>query len=142
MLNSVHRHWENVKVDEEQLNINVLEMVPVWMALNRYASVWSNLHVVLYTDNTQVLCSLNKGTSSNPGCMTMSLLRHIFCICAYYNVHITARHISGDKNLFADALPGISDTNNVLSVNHLCLCCIGFTGHLINGFTRPGQSVV
>ena len=41
-------------------NINVLEFIPVLIAMIRLAKSWSNRHVVLHSDNTQVLAGINK----------------------------------------------------------------------------------
>ena len=63
-----HGHWENVDVPD-QSNINFLELVPIRLALERHSESRSNRHVIVFTDNTQVLCMINKGVSANSDCM-------------------------------------------------------------------------
>ena len=88
-LNQRHNHWVNYDLDI--MNINVLELFPVLLAVREFSHVWANQHIVCYTDNTQVVAGINKGTSANIHCMSM--LREIFWFSATYNFHITCRHI-------------------------------------------------
>lgn len=77
-LNSSHAHWVNVHVEDANSasNINVLELVPVWLCVKRNKHLRCDLHVVCFTDNQSVLQMINKGRSSNNECMTM--LRDMF----------------------------------------------------------------
>ena len=80
-----HQHWINVEVCEER-KMNYLELVPVWLALDRYADVWRDSHVLCLSDNTQVVAMLRKGHSVNKSCM--ELLRRIFWICVKNNIYV------------------------------------------------------
>ena len=53
------------------MNINVLELFSLLLAVREFSHLWSNQHVVWFTDNTQVVAGINKGTSSTVHCMSM-----------------------------------------------------------------------
>lgn len=120
-LDPCHGHWMNVHIDDDSSNINVLELIPVWLGVRRFASICSNFHVVCYTDNANVMTMINKGISSNSTCMC--IIRDLFWICANNNIHLTARHIPGKDNIIADVLSRIVHTNDVSVINHFELCC-------------------
>lgn len=120
----VHGHWcDMVKplVTVSDDNINFRELIPVWQAVCRFAPAHRNLHLVLFSDNTQVVAMLNSGKSSNVSCMC--LLREIFWICVFFNVYVTARYLPGELNIVADSLSRVSidELNSVVS--RFSLCC-------------------
>ena len=121
-LESIHKHWVNVDVPDHS-NINFLELVPVMQALERFHKLWSDRHIVLYSDNTQVVAMINKGTSANVHCM--SYIRHMFWICAKNNIHITARHIPGESNFLPDLLSRVYFSGTLSDLNGHSLCCRG-----------------
>lgn len=118
-----HQHWVNVHVEdlESQSNINVLELIPVWLYVKRRAPEWRNLHVLCRCDNISVQFAINKGHSSNQACM--SLLRDIFWVCATENIHLTVLYIRGKDNGLADALSRICFTNSISVLTEFPLCC-------------------
>lgn len=89
-------------VHQDSSNINVLELIPVWLGVQRFAKAWANYHMVCYTDNANVMTMINKGISSNSTCM--SIIRDMFWRCAAENIHLTARHFAGTDNVLADIL--------------------------------------
>lgn len=124
-----HGHWVNVHLqdDTSSANINVLELIPVWLSLIRCASKWRDLHVLCLTDNSSVMSMINKGHSSNDMCMI--LLRDMFWRCAVNNIHLTSRHISGTSNVIADSLSRVKFTGDLSFLDYFLLCCSnqGFT---------------
>lgn len=121
-LNQHHDHWVNVHMEDEMAgNINILELIPVWLAMKRSAPKWKNSHVICYTDNSSVKFMVNKGSSSSKYCMV--LLRDLFWICAKNNIHLTARHVSGVDNVLADLLSRLIFTNNFCTLKEFSLCC-------------------
>lgn len=130
-LNHEHRHWMNIHVDEDSSNINVLELIPVWLGVQRFTKMWENYHVVCFTDNANVMTMLNKGISSNSTCMC--ILRDLFWRCAASNIHLTARHIAGTDNTLADVLSRIIFTNDLSVTSDFQLCCC------VNRPGRDGQ---
>ena len=117
-----HGHWLNVAVSDS-LNINYLELIPVWLALLRFQDMWKDSHVLCLSDNTQVVAMLRKGHSVNKQCMI--LLRRIFWICATSNIYLTTKHIPGSLNLMPDRLSRIGFTNNLSELAFHSVCCSG-----------------
>ena len=115
-----HEHWKNIDVPDCS-NTNFLELVPIKLALDRYASLWSDEHVVVFTDNTQVLCMINKGISANDDCM--SYIREMFWTTALNNIYLTARHIPGHLNFLPDLLSRVQDDNSLEDLTDFNLCC-------------------
>ena len=114
-----HNHWININFDSD-VNINVLELVPVWQAVRRYSGIWRDLHVLCLSDNTQVVSMINKGISVNH--VAMEMLREIFMICAMGNIYITARHIGTNDNKICDYLSRLKMESNP-SDFPMFLCC-------------------
>ena len=119
---SSHDHWLNVDVVADS-HISCLELKPVYLALLRYAASWRNQHVLFMTDNTQVVSSLNKGTSANT--YTMSILRDIFWVCVTHNIYLCARHLPGETNIIPDRLSCIRETGSLTSLQQFSICCSG-----------------
>ena len=115
-----HGHWINVQVQDSQ-NINYLELVPIWLALQRYSNVWKDTHVLCLTDNTQVVAALRKGHSLNK--QSMVLLRKIFWICAMNNIYITPKHIPGATNVVPDLLSRIGNNYELSDIRLHSVCC-------------------
>lgn len=116
-------HWKNVHVEDADsaININVLELIPVWLYVKRSMHLWRDFHIICFTDNQSVFHMLNKGCSSNESCMRM--LRDLFWDCAVNNIHLTARYIPGKDNHLADLLSRIFFTNNITFITEFSMCC-------------------
>ena len=114
-----HGHWCNFMISTD--NINVLELVPVYLAATAYGHEWTNQHVILYTDNTQVVSCINRGTSVNTS--SMGMLRDIFWLSAVNNFHLTARHIRGCDNHIPDLLSRIDEYKDLCVLHGMLLCC-------------------
>lgn len=123
-INSDHGHWMNVTLplhQEKDNNINFWEMVPVWLAIIRYAPGCQGMHLVAFSDNLQVVHAVNKGISVNES--SMNLLRNIFWECAKYNIFLTARYIPGEFNVIPDLLSRVSSAKYVRALTKFDLCC-------------------
>ena len=119
-LDPEHLHWVNVDVPSQD-NINYLELVPVFQALERFSVPWSDKHVIVFTDNTQVVSMVNRGISENSNCMDM--IRHMFWIAATNNIYVTARHIPGVMNVLPDTLSRIFFENSLECLLKFGICC-------------------
>lgn len=98
-----HKHWVNMVspcIREQDNNINFLELIPIWLGVSRWAVRCKGLHLVIYSDNTQVISMINKGLSTNASCM--NLIRELFWIFALFNIYLTARYVPGLYNCAAD----------------------------------------
>lgn len=107
------------------MNINFLELIPVYLALNDLTASYNSCHFVCFTDNTQVKTVINKGVSSNAS--SMELLRKIFWLTVKSNSYVTARYIPGTSNVLADTLSRlVVNTGN--DIRYYQLCCSPGTG--------------
>lgn len=109
------------------VNINLLEFVPVFLGVKRLKDKLPNQHVVCYNDNTQVQACVNKGISSNKSVVT--LLRHLFWELVEINCFITVRHIPGDQNSCANMLSRIDNNWSIDALNKFQLCCRNPSGY-------------
>ena len=100
-------------------NINVQELYPILEAIWRWGPEWRDCRVQCFSDNTQVVAAINTGKSSNS--VSMSLLRQLFWQSVLCNCHLVSSHLSGSKNVIADALSRVS-TGSVIPTH---LCCRG-----------------
>lgn len=116
-----HEHWWNLAVEDEYCsNINVLEILPILLMVYKYGHSWRNQTVLWYTDNAQVMYSVNKGSSGNEGCMR--ILRFIFWASFWWNFHLICRHIPGEINIIPDYLSRVRTSGLVFDRNY-SLCC-------------------
>lgn len=83
-------------------NITFLELYPIVLAVNIWGSLWKNHCILFFTDNEALSVIINKQTSTDTN--IMKLLRCLVLACLQYNVLFQAKHISGRKNVLADAL--------------------------------------
>lgn len=130
-VNPSHGHWKNMNLpcSRQDNNINFWELVPVWVAIQRYAPACSNMQIVAFSDNMQVVHAINKGISSNDS--SMYLLRCIFWVCVKYNVYLSAKYIPGEFNIIPDMLSRVSKDKYCRAVTGFNLCCryAGFGGN-------------
>lgn len=94
-------NWSQDFPEAGSFHINEKEVLAVVLAAQRWAPVWQNKRVILYSDNSVTVASVNKGTSHNS--VVMRCLRNLFWLSASYNFHLTARYIPGVQNVAADS---------------------------------------
>lgn len=114
-----HLHWLNLQTG--LLSINVLELVPIWLACVLWGREWSGSQVICWTDNTQVLSAINKGSSTSA--ITMSLIRDIFWYSVAFDFHLVARHVPGRDNTSADFLSRMGHDTLLSDLNRYVSCC-------------------
>lgn len=115
-----HLHWLNLNTGGS-LSINVLELLPIWLACVLWSKHWRGYQVICWTDNTQVVSAINKGSSTSA--ISMSLLRHIFWYSVSYDFHLVARHIPGIENISADFLSRINERVTLSNLSRYVSCC-------------------
>ena len=91
----------NIPVDHVA-NINVLEIIAVWLALVRWKEQLRNCRVLCYCDNLQVCFNLAKDKTVNP--LSNQCLRNIFWLCVDHNIYISPVYIPSKHNIDADYL--------------------------------------
>lgn len=88
---------------EKQFHINYLEALSVFYCLQKWEKHLTNSHLLVQTDNTTVVCHLNKGS----GCHSLTqhtLIKEMLEWCHHRNITLTARHLPGKFNCVADQL--------------------------------------
>lgn len=121
--NPFHLHWVNICVSNEFCkNINVLEIIPILLAVNRFGERWANSVVTWYSDNLQVVHSVNKGSSTNAFCM--EVLRYVFWVSVVYNFHLKCKHVPGSENKLADRLSRVNYEGPIFQDNDFICCSI------------------
>ena len=84
-----------------QWHINDQELLSIYLAALMWAPEWRDHHVIVASDNTTAVASINKGSSKSP--VIMRMLRDLFWISAKFNFHLIAEFIPGLQNTLADA---------------------------------------
>lgn len=119
-----HHHWINLSVRRGK-SINFLELIPVWLACVMWGVQWKNQEVVCWSDNTQVVSAINRGTSCSP--LAMALLRQVFWYSVRSNFHLVSRHIPGVLNKAPDFLSRVDLHSPMSDFNkHVSCCCRKF----------------
>ena len=95
-------------------NINILELWPIVVGLKRWAHLLKNKSLNLFTDNTQVMFMLLKGSSSNP--IFLSWIKEIYWICVINNIELKPKYINTRNNLVADTLSRLLYFKSVVDV--------------------------
>ena len=89
----------------DRSNINELELGPIVEGLRCWYPEFKGKSVTVFTDNTQVMYMLRKGTSTNATCMEW--LREIFWITKIFNIRLVAKYVNTKSYLVADTLSRI-----------------------------------
>jgi hypothetical protein len=84
------------------INIAILELYPIYLALELWGELLTNKCIILRSDNIAVVHIINKNTSKDK--TIMLILRKLVLTCMKYNIYAKALHIPGKLNDVADAL--------------------------------------
>ena len=107
-------------------NINELELWPIVVGLKRWALLFKNCTVTVFTDNTQVMYMLLNGGSSNEVCKKW--IKEIFWLCAIYNINLLPKYINTKANLVADTLSRLPYFDSYMKLEECLLgsnlCCL------------------
>ena len=96
-------NWELDMPDVIDKHINLKEAISILLALERWAPMLQNKHVIIYTDNVTAKSVINKGTSPSDWLMAY-LIRASFWTQAKYNFSVKAVYLPGRCNLRADSI--------------------------------------
>ena len=94
--------WEDHYLQDSQPSINYLELYAVTVAILLWAQDYKNRWITLFCDNMSVIHMINTTSSKCKNCMI--LIRLIVLHCLVHNVKITAKHVLGVENSYADHL--------------------------------------
>ena len=85
-----------------RLNITLLELYPIYLALELWGDQFKNKCIQLNTDNMAVTFILNNFTSKDK--QIMVLVRLLVLNCIKNNIMIRSRHIRGSDNIIPDMI--------------------------------------
>lgn len=97
--------WLYTKWDAEfatNSHINTKEICALEPAAARWAHLWSNKTIYVYTDNMVAVSAFNKGWCRDS--VAMDSLRRVFWLSATYNFRLKAIYYPGQYNCVADAI--------------------------------------
>ena len=100
-------HWFILQWDEDFIinknpSINYLELYAVTISVINWIHYFQDKFVTLFCDNMSVVHMINNNSSKCKNCMV--LIRIIVLKALIHNVKITAKHVQGTSNIFADLL--------------------------------------
>ena len=106
-------NWAVDWPEARDFHINEKEVIAVTLAAYRWAPLWRNKRVIIYSDNTVTVSALNRCSCRND--TIMKCLRSLFWLSAVFNFHLTSKFIPGRLNENADSasrlhLPGYLET--------------------------------
>jgi hypothetical protein len=77
-------------------------MAAVCLAAHRWAPLWRNHRIVIFTDNTVTEAVINNGCSTNR--MLQTIIKELCYLALRYNFSISASHISTVDNTISDPI--------------------------------------
>jgi hypothetical protein len=133
--------WEADFPDVCNSPINYKEAMIATLGIKRWAPLFKNKCVYIYTDNQCAVSILNKCTCKSE--YLMRAMREMFWISVTYNFVIKARYMPGCLQTMPDALSRMHETNGLLRVEsllndwHAChsqckyfFCCYNLLNHM------------
>jgi hypothetical protein len=103
----------------QKFNICVLELYPIVLALQMFATHMANSNIIIHSDNKAVVEVLSHKTTKQP--QMLILLRQLVLHCLKHNILFTAQHISGKLNILPDALSRSIHTFEMLQAHSMDL---------------------
>ena len=105
----------------ENEHINLKELAAVVLAIQRWAPLWANKRVFVWSDNTSTVSSINRCSPRSP--KLMKCLRYVFGLSAIYNFRMTASYIPGIQNSLVD-IQATRAILRALSARHPCCIAV------------------
>lgn len=97
--------WTCLKQD---LFINEKEILAVVIEAHRWAHFWCNKRVIIYSDNSVTVSSINKASSKYATIMkSLWSFCILFWLSGLFNFHLSANFIPGILNTVADSLSSL-----------------------------------
>jgi hypothetical protein len=113
-------------------HINVLELLSVLIAAERWGPSWQGLHVMVRSDNGATVAAINNNTSKSPE--LLSLIRKLYWLSAKHDFTLSASHIPGVDNVLSDCISRMFDIEKAELMKSLLMCdphCFMYcTGHM------------
>ena len=94
--------WNEEFIKGKNPSINYLELFAVCVAVLNWIHEYENQHIVLFCDNMSVVHMINNQSSKCKNCMF--LIRIVVLKSLLHNTKISAKHVKGELNIYADFL--------------------------------------
>ena len=96
----VYGHWSRAWAKR---HINWLELQAVWLTLKHFLPQLQGTAVDVISDNSTTVAYINKvGGTQSPSLCRLAL--DVWAWCRQHDIFLVASHLSGDKNVLANAL--------------------------------------
>ena len=97
--------------------MHVKELYAILIALGRWAPVWRNKKVNIFTDNNIALACISKGLTK---CLRSTpILQELYWIIINHNISVTAIRVDSKDNILADALSRMSNISYYIKASQL-----------------------
>ena len=94
--------WDEEFIIEERPSINYLELYAVCVGALNWIHKYQNQRIYIFCDNMSVVHMINNNTSNCRNCMV--LIRILVLHSLKHNVRLSAKHVIGTENIYADSL--------------------------------------
>lgn len=122
-------------------NINVLELYPVVVGIQRWGPACTSRKITVVTDNLQVFHMVRTGRSVNSRCMQW--LRVLFWHCVQYDLDLEPKYIRSEDNIIADTLSRVGYKSTTVKLASLLepfeICCKDVLIEFFRSFTGGSQ---
>jgi hypothetical protein len=118
-----YAHWQlDAGGEFRDAPINYKEVVAPLMAVMRWRQQLAGCHVTVYCDNMAACHIINKGVSRCPA--VQRLLQSVALLCMMSGMEISAFHVPGEFQIFADAASRIHERGQLLNFLLRCYGCV------------------
>jgi hypothetical protein len=99
--------WVRDFASDFECNINVLELMCVLVAVQRWGHLWSGQHIMVRSDNCSTVASINNTTSRSSEMLV--IVKELFWLSVKYNFLLSASFIPGKLNILSDRISRLED---------------------------------
>jgi hypothetical protein len=98
-------------------NINVLELQTVYVAAQGWGHLWGGKHILVQSDNSSTVASINKGTSRSVD--MLEVIQNLFWLSVRYGFKLSAEYLPGRLNIISDGISRMHDVSAAGEVQSL-----------------------
>jgi hypothetical protein len=109
-----YNDWVYDWPETQNLHINYKEVLCTVLAARRWAPLWTNSKIVVYTDSMAAKGMLARARSKNP--MVTQYLKELFWLSIVFNFEVIPVHLPGKDNEVADRISRIRDRQAALDL--------------------------
>jgi hypothetical protein len=98
-------------------HINQLELLTVFIAAKRWGPTWTGCHILVRSNNTATVATVNKGTSRSSA--LLAIIYELFWLSMTYSFKLSAAFVPGRSNVLADCLSRMNVFDHALCAHNL-----------------------